>query len=108
MLAHAVQKVAREQLEGPSPQRLLLPLTTEHEQLLLLLLAEGVTVPHLGSKGQETLARLFGVVAERVQCGPGGGVQYWFKLLLLAFLHILYSMMITFLLLGLLGVVGFL
>ena len=50
MLADAVLKAARKQLEGSSPQRLLLPLTAEHEQLLLLLLAEGVTVPHLGSK----------------------------------------------------------
>lgn len=47
MLTDAAQKVARQQLQRSPPQCLLLPLATEHEQLLLLLLTEGLAVAHL-------------------------------------------------------------
>jgi len=52
MLTDGVRKVARQKLEGSSAQRLLLPLNAEHVELLLLLLAEGVTVAHL--KGEQS------------------------------------------------------
>lgn len=47
MLTDAAQKVARQQLQRSSPQCFLLPLATEHKQLLLLLLTEGLAVAHL-------------------------------------------------------------
>lgn len=47
MLTNAAQKVARQQLQRSSPQRFLLPLGTEHKQLLLLLLTEGLAVAYL-------------------------------------------------------------
>lgn len=56
MLTDAAQKVARQQLQRSPPQRFLLPLPTEHEQLLLLLLTERLAVAHLktGRVGPET------------------------------------------------------
>lgn len=50
VFTNVVDKVAWQQFDGASSQRLLLPLDAEHEQLLLLLLAEGLTVTHLGRK----------------------------------------------------------
>lgn len=47
MLTDAAQKVARQQLQRSSPQCFLLPLATEHKQLLLLLLTEGLAVAYL-------------------------------------------------------------
>lgn len=50
MLTDAAQKVARQQLQRSSPQGFLLPLATEHEQLLLLLLTEGLAVAYLNTE----------------------------------------------------------
>lgn len=50
MLTNAVQKIAGQQFHRAPPQCLLLPLDTEHKQLLLLLLTEGLAVTHLGKK----------------------------------------------------------
>lgn len=47
MLTDAAQEVARQQLQRSSPQCFLLPLATEHKQLLLLLLTEGLAVAYL-------------------------------------------------------------
>lgn len=50
MVTNAAQKVARQQLHRSSPQCFLLPLATEHKQLLLLLLTEGLAVAYLKKK----------------------------------------------------------
>lgn len=47
MVTNAAQKVARQQLHSSSPQCFFLPLATEHKQLLLLLLTEGLAVAYL-------------------------------------------------------------
>lgn len=50
MVTNAAQKVARQQLHRSSPQCFLLSLATEHKQLLLLLLTEGLAVAYLKKK----------------------------------------------------------
>lgn len=50
MVTNAAQKVARHQLHRSSPQCFLLPLATEHKQLLLLLLTERLAVAYLKKK----------------------------------------------------------
>lgn len=47
MLTNAAELIVRPQLQHSSSQRFLLPLNAEHQQLLLLLLAEGLAVAHL-------------------------------------------------------------
>lgn len=47
MLTNAVQKIAGQQFNCAPPQCFLLPLDTEHVQLLLLLLTQGLAVTHL-------------------------------------------------------------
>lgn len=58
MVTNAAQKVARQQLQRSSPQRFLLPLGAEHQQLLLLLLTEGLAVAHLKNKQTQKRLRL--------------------------------------------------
>lgn len=50
VLTNAAQKIARQQFYCAPPQSFLLPLDTEHVQLLLLLLAQGRAITHLGKK----------------------------------------------------------
>lgn len=49
MVTTAGQAIPRQRFHRPPPQGFFLPLDTEHVKLLLLLLAEGLTVTHLGT-----------------------------------------------------------
>lgn len=50
MLTNAVEKIAGQQFHCAPPQCFLLPLHTEHKELLLLLLTERLAVTHLKGK----------------------------------------------------------
>ena len=50
MLTNAAQKIAGQKFYRTPPQCFLLPLDTEHMQLFLLLLTEGLAITHLGRK----------------------------------------------------------
>lgn len=58
MIANGVHDCPRQHFECSSPECLLLALHAEHMQLLLLLLTEGLAVPHLGemNEGRRVLA----------------------------------------------------
>lgn len=47
MLTNAAELTVSQQLQGSSSQRFLLPLDTEHKQLLPLFFTEGLAVAHL-------------------------------------------------------------
>lgn len=50
MFTNAAQKIAGKHFYCAPPQGFLLPLDTEHLELLLLLLTQGVTIANLGTK----------------------------------------------------------
>lgn len=59
MVTNAGQEVARQQLHRSSPQCFLLPLATEHKQLLLLLLTQRLAVTYLEKKNIERVRPVF-------------------------------------------------